>query len=47
MSSKLIGSDSSYFAELCVDAIQSVRTVNNRGDYKYPVKSIHIEKAHG
>ena len=47
MSSKLIGSDSSFFAELCVDAIKSVRTVNTIGDYKYPLRSIHIEKAHG
>ena len=47
MSSKLIGSDSEFFSALCVEAIQSVKTVNSIGDAKYPVKSIHIEKAHG
>ncbi|KAG5519233.1 hypothetical protein PMAC_002321 [Pneumocystis sp. 'macacae'] len=47
MSSKVIGSDSDFFANMTVDAILSVRTINARGEIKYPVKAINILKAHG
>lgn len=47
MSSKLIGSESTYFAELAVKAMQSVKTVNAMGDVKYPVKAVNIIKCHG
>jgi T-complex protein 1 subunit alpha len=43
MSSKIIGSESSLFAELAVDAITSVK--NDSG--KYPVKAVNILKSHG
>eukprot|EP01006_Ploeotia_vitrea_P057545 TRINITY_DN68188_c8_g3_i1.p1 TRINITY_DN68188_c8_g3~~TRINITY_DN68188_c8_g3_i1.p1 ORF type:complete len:543 (+),score=95.29 TRINITY_DN68188_c8_g3_i1:66-1694(+) len=45
--SKIVSADSDYFAKICVDALQSVRTVNDMGDYTYPVKAINILKQHG
>jgi len=47
MSSKIIGSDSNFYAEMVVDAMQSVKVTNLYGDSKYPVKSVNIVKSHG
>ncbi|KAM5539076.1 hypothetical protein V8D89_007299 [Ganoderma adspersum] len=47
MSSKIIGGDDDLFAPMAVDAMLSVKTINNRGDIKYPVKAVNILKAHG
>lgn len=32
---------------MAVDAMLSVRTLNSRGDIKYPVKAVNVLKAHG
>lgn len=47
MSSKLLSSESDFFSEMVVNAIQNVKHVNSRGDVKYPVKSVHVLKTHG
>lgn len=47
MSSKIIGSDDTFFADLIVDAMQAVKTVSPKGEIKCPVKSVNILKAHG
>jgi T-complex protein 1 subunit alpha len=47
MSSKIIGSDSEFFSNMVVDALQSVKTTNGRNETKYPVKAVNILKAHG
>lgn len=47
MSSKVIGSDDDFFAQLAVDAMLAVKTMNARGETKYPVKAVNVLKAHG
>lgn len=48
MSSKIIGKEGDFFAQLAVDAALSVATVSpNDGKTKYPLSAIHILKAHG
>ena len=47
MSSKIIGSDSEFFSQMAVDAIQAVKMTNSDGKARYPVKVSQILKAHG
>lgn len=47
MLSKTIGSDLVFFSKLVVDAMLAVKTTNNKGEIKYPVKAVNILKAHG
>jgi len=47
MSSKLIGSESDFFAKMVINAVKRVKTVNNKGKPRYPIGAINIVKAHG
>ena len=42
-----IRSDDDIFAPMAVDAMLAVKTINLRGDIKYPVKAVNVLKAHG
>ena len=47
MSSKIIGAESEFFANLAVEAVSRVKTITPKGKVKYPIKAINILKAHG
>jgi T-complex protein 1 subunit alpha len=47
MSSKLVSSESDFFANMVVTAMQNVKHVSELGEVKAPVKAVHILKTHG
>ena len=47
MSSKLLNAESDFFSNLVVNAMVNVKTINQQGQTKYPVKAVHILKTHG
>jgi len=47
MSSKLVGVDSDFFADMIVDAANAVKRTTVKGQVKVPIKSINILRSHG
>lgn len=47
MSSKVIGSDSEFFSNMVVDAVNLIKVGDGKGGFTYPIKAINILKAHG
>jgi len=47
LSSKIVGMESDFFSKMVLDGITSVKTCDDSGNVRYPVKAINILKAHG
>ena len=42
-----LNSDDEFFSNMAVEAMLAVKTINPRGEIKYPVKAVNVLKAHG
>lgn len=47
MSSKLVSTDTDFFSNMVVDAVNAVKQNDSKGSPVYPIKAIHILKATG
>jgi T-complex protein 1 subunit alpha len=47
MASKILSTESDFFARLAVKAVTSVKTENSEGKPRYPITAIHVLKCHG
>eukprot|EP01004_Peranema_trichophorum_P002736 NODE_1770_length_1816_cov_116.672770_g1500_i0.p1 GENE.NODE_1770_length_1816_cov_116.672770_g1500_i0~~NODE_1770_length_1816_cov_116.672770_g1500_i0.p1 ORF type:complete len:549 (+),score=122.28 NODE_1770_length_1816_cov_116.672770_g1500_i0:66-1712(+) len=47
MASKILSSEVEHFTKIVVDAVLSVKSPNENGEFNYPVKAISILKQHG
>lgn len=47
MASKIISTENELFSKIVVDALMSVKTAHENGEFHYPVKAISILKQHG
>jgi len=47
LSSKILSTDPDFFAELAVNALSRAKTIDSKGELKYPLKAVNILKQHG